>query len=150
MKAETLMQAIGNISDEHISEFASVKPRLFTKNGWQKLLSVAACIALLVTVALAIGVHGTQDITVSNAEQIWSVCGSDYVLVTDKAVIAAKGLPPIITSDMLTGDAVQCLGSNGRSGVAHEYISQSGENVMILAFGEQYYYLFPSSQQESE
>lgn len=65
-------------------------------------------------------------------------------------LIAAKGLPPIITADMLTGDAVQCLGSNGRSGVAHEYISQSGENVMILAFGEQYYYLFPSSQQESE
>ncbi len=49
MTAELLMNAIGDISDRYISEFSSVKPKKQIAL-WIKLSSLAACLALTMTI----------------------------------------------------------------------------------------------------
>ena len=54
MNAERLMRAIGGISDRHIEEFAVVKPVKTRKNTWLKIISMAACICLVVIAVICL------------------------------------------------------------------------------------------------
>lgn len=73
MNAEKLMNAIGNISDRHIEEFAIVTPKR-QKNIWMKAVPIAACFCvLLVAIVIPnitkheVGVHDVPD----SYEIIW-------------------------------------------------------------------------------
>lgn len=96
MNAEKLMSAIGGISDRHIEEFAVVKPVETQKNTWLKIISMAACICLVVTAV--IGLQNILDqqeqtpIVTPPGKTIWGDSASgdkveDYFELTDLGTI---------------------------------------------------------------
>jgi hypothetical protein len=141
MKAEKLMNAIGNISDRHIEEFAEVKPVHSSKTLWLGAVSIAACLAIIFGItANSIGRPTTDDAPNVQA----CIVGDDYYeLIYDEEKLEAKGLTLNITEDMVGNYIGTCtLESDGRIGKAYDYLGYNGSSVLILKLESNYYYLF--------
>ncbi len=90
MKAEKLMNAIGNINDRHIAEFAVIRQKKH-KTLWFKAALAAACFCIILSAALIIpafipisNVTGTED--KQNAESDFSY---DLILQMPKSYVGA-------------------------------------------------------------
>ena len=144
MNAEGLMRAIGGISDRHIEEFAVVKPVSSTKITWLKIVSIAACFAIIVGIA-NIALNFIDRPTIDEAPEVQAciVCDEYYELIKDEKYIESRGLPQEITANMLGDYIGSCrLESDGRVGKAYDYLGYSGDSVLILELENQYFYLF--------
>lgn len=71
MNAERLMDAIGNISDRHIAEFANVKKAFFRRTTWYKAVAVLICVIALAIIPIIQANHTPQKNYPENA--IWAV-----------------------------------------------------------------------------
>lgn len=144
MNAEGLMRAIGGISDRHIEEFAVVKPVSSTKSTWLKIVSIAACFAIIVGIA-NIALNFIDRPTIDEAPEVQACIVGDeyYELIKDEKYIESRGLPQEITANMLGDYIGSCrLESDGRVGKAYDYLGYSGDSVLILELENQYFYLF--------
>lgn len=144
MNAEGLMRAIGGISDRHIEEFAVVKPVSSTKITWLKIVSIAACFAIIVGIA-NIALNFIDRPTIDEAPEVQACIVGDeyYELIKDEKYIESRGLPQEITANMLGDYIGSCrLESDGRVGKAYDYLGYSGDSVLILELENQYFYLF--------
>lgn len=144
MNAEGLMRAIGGISDRHIEEFAVVKPVSSTKSTWLKIVSIAACFAIIVGIA-NIALNFIDRPTIDEAPEVQACIVGDeyYELIKDEKYIETRGLPQEITANMLGDYIGSCrLESDGRVGKAYDYLGYSGDSVLILELENQYFYLF--------
>ena len=144
MNAEGLMRAIGGISDRHIEEFAVVKPVSSTKITWLKIVSIAACFAIIVGIA-NIALNFIDRPTIDEAPEVQACIVGDeyYELIKDEKYIETRGLPQEITANMLGDYIGSCrLESDGRVGKAYDYLGYSGDSVLILELENQYFYLF--------
>lgn len=144
MNVEGLMRAIGGISDRHIEEFAVVKPVSSTKSTWLKIVSIAACFAIIVGIA-NIALNFIDRPTIDEAPEVQACIVGDeyYELIKDEKYIESRGLPQEITANMLGDYIGSCrLESDGRVGKAYDYLGYSGDSVLILELENQYFYLF--------
>ncbi|NLL35033.1 MAG: hypothetical protein GX257_06985 [Clostridiales bacterium] len=144
MNAKGLMRAIGGISDRHIEEFAVVKPVSSTKSTWLKIVSIAACFAIIVGIA-NIALNFIDRPTIDEAPEVQACIVGDeyYELIKDEKYIESRGLPQEITANMLGDYIGSCrLESDGRVGKAYDYLGYSGDSVLILELENQYFYLF--------
>ena len=144
MNAEGLMRAIGGISDRHIEEFAVVKPVSSTKSTWLKIVSIAACFAIIVGIA-NIALNFIDRPTIDEAPEVQACIVGDeyYELIKDEKYIESRGLPQEITANMLGDYIGSCrLESDGRVGKAYDYLGYSGDSVLILGLENKYFYLF--------
>lgn len=144
MNAEGLMRAIGGISDRHIEDFAVVKPVSSTKITWLKIVSIAACFAIIVGIA-NIALNFIDRPTIDEAPEVQACIVGDeyYELIKDEKYIESRGLPQEITANMLGDYIGSCrLESDGRVGKAYDYLGYSGDSVLILELENQYFYLF--------
>lgn len=144
MNAEGLMRAIGGISDRHIEEFAVVKPVSSIKITWLKIVSIAACFAIIVGIA-NIALNFIDRPTIDEAPEVQACIVGDeyYELIKDEKYIESRGLPQEITANMLGDYIGSCrLESDGRVGKAYDYLGYSGDSVLILELENQYFYLF--------
>lgn len=144
MNTEGLMRAIGGISDRHIEEFAVVKPVSSTKSTWLKIVSIAACFAIIVGIA-NIALNFIDRPTIDEAPEVQACIVGDeyYELIKDEKYIESRGLPQEITANMLGDYIGSCrLESDGRVGKAYDYLGYSGDSVLILELENQYFYLF--------
>ena len=144
MNSEGLMRAIGGISDRHIEEFAVVKPVSSTKSTWLKIVSIAACFAIIVGIA-NIALNFIDRPTIDEAPEVQACIVGDeyYELIKDEKYIESRGLPQEITANMLGDYIGSCrLESDGRVGKAYDYLGYSGDSVLILELENQYFYLF--------
>lgn len=144
MNTEGLMRAIGGISDRHIEEFAVVKPVSSTKSTWLKIVSIAACFAIIVGIA-NIALNFIDRPIIDEAPEVQACIVGDeyYELIKDEKYIESRGLPQEITANMLGDYIGSCrLESDGRVGKAYDYLGYSGDSVLILELENQYFYLF--------
>lgn len=144
MNAEKLMRAIGGISDRHIEEFAVVKAVSSTKNKWLKIVSIAACFAIIVGIA-NIALNFIDSPTIDEAPEVQACIVGDeyYELIEDRKHIESRGLSQEIKANMLGNYIGSCrLESDGRVGKAYDYLGYGGDSVLILELENQYFYLF--------
>ncbi len=149
MTAEKLMKSIGYISDRYIEQFAVIKPTHSIKNMWLKLVSVAACIAVVFGVA-NIALKYVSDDGADLPRHITGIIGDEvYTLLENKKTIKQKGLPQEITEDMI-GDLYGKCELSGEFGVldveAYDYLGYEGTSILIVEFESKYCYLFFSNQ----
>lgn len=73
MRKELMMEAIGNISDKHIMEFAS--PGRFDKRQIKKNVAIAACMCIVVVVSVIVGVNykGLLSKHQGGGDVIWGI-----------------------------------------------------------------------------
>lgn len=144
MNAEKMMRAIGSISDRHIVEFAVIKPVYSSKNKCLKIISIAACFAIVIGACniLLRFINLPTDDKVP-VIQACVINNEYYELITDEKLIESRGLPKEITEDML-GDYVGIcrFEGNSRIGKAYDYLGYEGNSVLILELDSRYYYLF--------
>ncbi len=92
MKRKLLMSAIGGISDSHIVEFADVKPQKKSAALWVKIVSVAACLALVI---IAIPVINNIVNTPGG-----SVSAIPFVKINDMIYIIDSNYPSTTTTEL--------------------------------------------------
>lgn len=121
MNKKLLMDAIGGISDSHIAEFSDVKPLKKSAALWVKIVSAAACLALIM-IAIPL-IHNLVNTPGSSVSAIPYVKINDklYIIDPDYSGTAAAALPDEYvligkvernpggkSQDIINGDAAGC------------------------------------------
>lgn len=144
------MNAIGGINDSHIVEFADVKPQKKSAALWVKIVSAAACLAIILC-ALPIAlnyIEMTKDkIPPLN---VFVVNESYYETVTDKNVLSAHGLPEKADKTML-GEYLGTINSlSGKKKVeVYDYLPYNGTSVLVMACEENYFFMLYCNRSDS-
>lgn len=121
MNKKMLMNAIGGISDSHIVEFSNVKPSKKSATLWVKIISVAACLALImIAIPLINNLINTPGSSVSAIPYV-KINDKLYIIDSDYSGTAATALPDEYvligeiernpggkSQDIINGDAAGC------------------------------------------
>lgn len=144
MNAEKLMKAIGDISDRHIEESAVIRPVSTTKITWFKVVSIAACFAIVLSIVnIATNIFNRPAIDEAPEVQACIVGDEYYELITNKKILKARGLSYEITADMVGDYIGTCkLEFSGKVGKVYDYLGYNGDSIIILELESQYFYLF--------
>ena len=126
MKKKLLMNAIGGINDSHIVEFADVKPQKKSAALWVKIVSAAACLAL---VMIAIPVLNSL-INKPNG----NVSALPCITIKDTFYIIDPEYPDSLTAELPAGYVV--IGTVESNDSSHKEINGYSQGCKI---GEQIY-----------
>lgn len=152
MNGEKILLAIGDISDQHIMEFADVKPykrKMKSNHMWVKWVAMAASIFLVISTVLMVNEYQHKNIAPSYNLMI--VSGKVYEIIpfednsilqniSYSDVLAEHGLSyPIDGNDL--GDSLGTyMAENSESYVVYDYKPYTGKSVLIVESNSQLQY----------
>ena len=140
MTAKTLMNAIGEISDRHIIEFADVRPHKNTRAIWISIAALAACFVMIISSVTVLNTYLHKD----TVEPITACIVNDsyYELVVDSDIIKKHGLPQTISKEMIGNYVTTAVTTNHNEGKVYDYNGLFGESVLLFEYDSTLYYLF--------
>lgn len=152
MSGEKILLAIGDIKDQHVIEFADIKPhkkKQRSKNVWVKWVSVAASIVLIISSVLLVNEY--QHKNVAPFCNVMIVSGKIYEIIpfdnsqnqqkrSYKDILEEHGLSYPIKEDEL-GDSLGTYKSESNESYAvYDYKPYEGKSVLVVQAGSKLQY----------
>ncbi len=150
MNGENLLLAIGNIKEQHIIEFAQVKP--YKKRAhykWIKYVSIAASFVIVISMALLFGTLQHKDPV--RAMNTMTVNGRIYEIICNKEqadsyweincdILAQHRLSYPIDKSNIGNEIGTFSSNNGSKYNVYDYEPYNGQSVLVVRQGAQLQY----------
>lgn len=148
MNGENLLLAIGNIKEQHITEFSQVKP--YTKRvhyRWTKYVSIAASLVIVISMALFFGtlqhkdptrninmmtVNGRMYEIIDNKKQIGSF------LETNAGILNEHGLGYPVDENSIGNKLGVFSADDGSTYNVFDYKQYKGQSVLVVRSEDEY------------